>query len=169
MRSHLWLSIADSQIQACLHFQQALSIEGWLSWSLWVRIKAPTGLGYTVTGSINRGLNSTFNDDIQGKTSDLLIHKESYFHSEERANWIRFIEIERVKWYQFLIKCVLRLFIRDEIPFMTVHCRFTNTGLFVLSTNIVHWSMTPIMSLCQDQSSTGLGYTVTSYIYKGSN
>ena len=82
------LSIAGSQIQACLHFQQTLSIEVWPMSYLGVRIKASTGLGYTVTSSISRGSTSTFNDDINGKTSNLFIHKESNFYSEGRVIWI---------------------------------------------------------------------------------
>ena len=90
---------------------------------------------------LSRGSNATFNDDVCDKTSDLFTHKESNFHSEEKANWIRFIEIKNVlQWkesskYHYLTKCVLRLFNRDKIPYVTVNCRFTNKGLFALSTN----------------------------------
>ena len=80
MRSHVSLSIAGSHIKACLHFQQTPSIKMWPPSCLQVRIKASTGLGYTMTGSISKGSNSTFNDDVHGKTSDLFIHKESNCH-----------------------------------------------------------------------------------------
>ena len=82
MRSHASLSDPHSQIEASLQFQQTLSIEAWPQSYLWVRIKAPTGLGYTVTGSIAwGGATSTFNDDVCNKTSDLFTHKKSNYHS----------------------------------------------------------------------------------------
>ena len=40
--------------------------------------------------------NSTFNDDVGGKTSDSFTNKKSKFHSEGWANWIKFIEIENI-------------------------------------------------------------------------
>ena len=52
----------------CLHFQQTMSIEAWPPLHLHVRNQAPTGLASTITGSISRGSNSTFNDDVSGKT-----------------------------------------------------------------------------------------------------
>ena len=54
---------------------------------LWVGIKAPTGLCYTITGSISRGSNSSFNDDVNDKTSDLFTHKENNFHFKGWGNW----------------------------------------------------------------------------------
>ena len=37
----------------------------------------------------------------------------------------------------YLTKCVLSLFKRDEISFITLLCMFTNTDLFELPTNTV--------------------------------
>ena len=72
MWSHISLSIAGSQIQACLHFQQALSIEAWPLSCLWDGIKAPIGVGYTVTSSISRGTNATFNDNVHDKNKQFV-------------------------------------------------------------------------------------------------
>ena len=70
MRSHISLSGAVSQMQACLHFQQTLSIEASPILFLLVNIETLTGLGYTMTGSILRESSSTFNDDVNDKTKD---------------------------------------------------------------------------------------------------
>ena len=48
--------------------------------------------------------------------------------------------------------CVLRLFKRPKIQYISLWCRFTNTGLFALSTCTVHWSMSLIMFWGKDQS-----------------
>ena len=66
----------------CLHFQQTLSIEALPSLCQWIGIKASTGLGYKVTGSISRGSSSTFNDDVGDKTSDLFTHKKNNVYSD---------------------------------------------------------------------------------------
>ena len=79
MRSHISLSFTDKQIQACLHFQQSLSIEAWPPSCLWVRIKIPTGSCYAVTGYISRGFNSTFNDDVHGKQMVCLPARKAIF------------------------------------------------------------------------------------------
>ena len=44
-----------------------------------IRIKALTGLGYTITGSFSRGSNSTFNDDDSHITSDFLPTRKAIF------------------------------------------------------------------------------------------
>ena len=71
--------------------------------------------------------------------------------------------------HQLLTKCVLSLSNRNEIPYIIFHCRFTNTCLFALSTNTVHWSMTPSCLWVRIKAPTGLGYTMTGSISKGSN
>ena len=81
-RSNKSLSFADKWIHACLHFQQTLSIEALPPSCLWVWIKAPTGLVYTIY--------QFFNGDVHDKTSDLFTHKENNFHSEGWMNWIHF-------------------------------------------------------------------------------
>ena len=47
-RSDISLSYAESQILACLHFQQTLPIEACYPSCLWVSNQAPTGLGSTI-------------------------------------------------------------------------------------------------------------------------
>ena len=96
---HISLSVDDSQIQACLHFQQKLSIEAWLLSCLPVRIITLTGLGYTMTDSVSRWSGSTFNDDVD-KTSDSFTHQGSNFHCEGRENWIVINRI--VKYFKIL-------------------------------------------------------------------
>ena len=53
---------------------------------------------------------------------------------------------------RFLTKCVSSLFNSIKLQQITVICRLTNTSLYVLSTNTVHWSMMSILSLGWDQS-----------------
>ena len=56
-KSHTSVYVEGAQMQDCLHFQQTLSTDTWQILCLQVKIKAPTGLGYTVTGSISWGSN----------------------------------------------------------------------------------------------------------------
>ena len=44
------------------------------------------GLGYTIIGSLSRGSNSIFNDDVGGKISGSFISKESNWHC---ISWMR--------------------------------------------------------------------------------
>ena len=95
VRSYISLTIAGQQMQAWFHLQQTLSIEAWVQLCLWVRIKAPTGLDYTMIAYVSRGSNSTFNDVVHDKTN-LCTQKKINSHSEGWANWIDFIAIENV-------------------------------------------------------------------------
>ena len=42
-------------------------------------MKAPTGLGSTITSSITRGSKSIFNDDVSDETCDLFTHMKKFF------------------------------------------------------------------------------------------
>ena len=114
-RSNKSLSFTGEQIHASLHFQQTLSIEVWAPSCLWVRIKALTGLGYTMTSSNSRGSNKTFNDYICNKTKDLFIHKRSNFLYEGWWNIIVrslilniFIKIMNQVWHK--VRCVYTMY-----------------------------------------------------------
>ena len=64
---------------------------------------------------------------------------------------IVWIIISHVNFY--LTKCISKLFKRTEIQYITLWCRFTNTGLLALSTSTVNWSATTIVSLGNELSS----------------
>ena len=49
-------------------------------------IKTFIGLDYTMSSSISRKGNSTFNDGLHYKTREKLIHKESNIHCEAQGN-----------------------------------------------------------------------------------
>ena len=162
-RSNNSLSIAEKRIQAFLHFQQTLSIEAWPPLCLQERIKAPTGLGYTVASSVFRGSTSTFNDDVNDKTSDLFTYKKSNYHYAKENSVHRNENISkyeesnlRQSWDVLIIILAivcLSVFNRDKIQQITLRCRKANSVLFAHSTNTVNWSMTSIMSLGKYRSS----------------
>ena len=82
MTSHISLFFAGKQIQACLHFQQTLSIDERLPSSLQVRTSTLAGSGFPMISSISRGKTQLFNDDVNGKSSDSFTHKDCTFHCE---------------------------------------------------------------------------------------
>ena len=69
----------------------------------------------------------------------------------------------------YLTKCVLSHFNRGNIPYITVLCRWTITCLFALSTNTVHWNLTPLCFWVRMKTLTGLGYSMTGSFPKRSN
>ena len=107
---------------------------------LQVRIKSLTRLGYTMTSSISRGSNSSFNDDVSNKTIDSFPHKEGKFKCEGWGDIIVrsltlntfsnvYIQCKKVNTWihshmkQFLIKCIFSFFSRNKIKQITVLCR----------------------------------------------